>query len=147
MWGLVFVGQNYLFAQGNESVLGAFMFGGMALLILGVSLLFFTLTIPFERLSLLVFRLIAPRLTYFAMRNVLRAKRRNTVIALMIVFSATLPTFLGTTAALTVATVPVALITLDPVLFGVVVAPGRPLRPGEPAAWFVLAAWNYSGER
>jgi ABC-type antimicrobial peptide transport system permease subunit len=101
MWGLVFVGQNYLFAQGNETVLGAFMFGGMALLILGVSLLFFTLTIPFERLALLVFRLITPRLTFFASRNVMRAKRRNTVIALMIVFSATLPTFLGTTAALT----------------------------------------------
>lgn len=101
MWGLIFVGQNYLFAQGNETVLGAFMFGGMALLILGVSLLFFTLTVPFERLALLVFRLISPRLTFFAARNVLRAKRRNTIIALMIVFSATLPTFLGTTAALT----------------------------------------------
>jgi ABC-type antimicrobial peptide transport system permease subunit len=101
MWGLVFVGQNYLFAQGNETVLGAFMFGGMALLILGVSLLFFTLTVPFERVALLVFRLMSPRLTFFASRNVLRAKRRNTVIALMIVFSATLPTFLGTTAALT----------------------------------------------
>jgi ABC-type antimicrobial peptide transport system permease subunit len=101
MWGLVFMGQNYLFAQGNETVLGAFMFGGMALLILGVSLLFFTLTVPLERLVLLVFRLISPRLTFFARRNVTRAKRRNTVIALMIVFSATLPTFLGTTAALT----------------------------------------------
>jgi ABC-type antimicrobial peptide transport system permease subunit len=100
MWGLVFVGQNYLFAQGNESVLGAFMFGGMALLILGVSLLFFTLTVPFERLSLFVFGLVSPRLTFFADRNVRRAKRRNTVIALMIVFSATLPTFLGTTVAL-----------------------------------------------
>jgi ABC-type lipoprotein release transport system permease subunit len=42
----------------------------------------------------------SPRLTFFASRNVQRAKRRNTVIALMIVFSATLPTFLGTTAAL-----------------------------------------------
>jgi ABC-type antimicrobial peptide transport system permease subunit len=101
MWGLVFVGQNFLFAQGNETVLGAFIFGGMVLLILGVSLLFFTLTVPFERLSLLAFGLIAPRLTFFADRNVRRAKRRNTVIALMIVFSATLPTFLGTTAALT----------------------------------------------
>jgi ABC-type lipoprotein release transport system permease subunit len=77
------------------------MFGGMALLILGVSLLFFTLTVPFERLVLLAFRLVAPRLTFFASRNVTRAKRRSTVIALMIVFSATLPTFLGTTAALT----------------------------------------------
>jgi len=101
MWGLIFVGQNYLFSQGNESVLGAFMFGGMALLILGVSLLFFNLTVPFERLSLFLFGLVSPRLTFFASRNTMRAKRRNTVIALMIVFSATLPTFLGTTAALT----------------------------------------------
>jgi putative ABC transport system permease protein len=101
MWGLVFVGQNFLFAQGNETVLGVFMFGGMALLILGVSLLFFTLTLPFERLSLALFHLVAPRLAFFADRNVRRAKRRNTVITLMIVFSATLPTFLGTTAALT----------------------------------------------
>lgn len=101
MWGLIFVGQNYLYAQGSETVLGAFMFGGMALLILGVSLLFFTLTLPFERFALLLFRFLAPKLTFFASRNVRRAKQRNTVITLMIVFSATLPTFLGTTAALT----------------------------------------------
>jgi len=101
MWGLIFVGQNFLFAQGDPSVLGIFMFGGMALLILGVSLLFFTLTVPFERLSLLFLGLFSKRLSFFASRNVRRAKQRNTVIALMIVFSATLPTFLGTTAALT----------------------------------------------
>ncbi|MBN1582294.1 MAG: ABC transporter permease [Anaerolineae bacterium] len=101
MWGLIFVGQNFLFAQGDPGVLGAFMFGGMALLILGVSLLFFTLTVPFERISLFLFNVFAPKLTFFASRNVRRAKRRNTVITLMIVFSATLPTFLGTTAALT----------------------------------------------
>jgi ABC-type lipoprotein release transport system permease subunit len=101
MWGLIFIGQNYLFAQGNETVLGAVMFGGMALLILGVSLLFFALTVPFERVLLLITGLLSPRLTFFASRNALRAKRRNTVIALMIVFSATLPTFLGTTAVLT----------------------------------------------
>lgn len=101
MWGLIFVGQNFLFAQGDPSVLGAFMFGGMALLILGVSLLFFTLTVPFERISLMIMSLFSPKLTFFASRNVRRAKQRNTVIALMIVFSATLPTFLGTTAALT----------------------------------------------
>jgi ABC-type antimicrobial peptide transport system permease subunit len=101
MWGLIFVGQNFLFAQGDPSILGAFMFGGMALLVLGVSLLFFTLTVPFERLSLAIFELFSSKLTFFASRNVTRAKRRNTVIALMIVFSATLPTFLGTTAALT----------------------------------------------
>jgi ABC-type antimicrobial peptide transport system permease subunit len=109
MWGLTFLGQNFLYAQSNESVLGAFLFGGMVLLILGVSLLFFTLTIPFERLALALFGLIAPRLAFFASRNVQRAKQRNTVIALMIVFSATLPTFLGTTAALTVANFDVSL--------------------------------------
>jgi ABC-type antimicrobial peptide transport system permease subunit len=101
MWGLIFVGQNFLFSQGNETVMGVFMFGGMALLVLGVSLLFFTLTVPFERISLLGFHLVAPKLTFFADRNVRRAKQRNTVITLMIVFSATLPTFLGTTAVLT----------------------------------------------
>lgn len=31
----------------------------------------------------------------------------------------------------------------DPILFGAVVAPGKPVRVGEPAAWFLLAAWNY----
>lgn len=101
MWGLIFVGQNFLFAQGDPSVLGAFMFGGMALLILGVSLLFFTLTVPFERITLFIIGMFSRRLSFFASRNVKRAKQRNTVIALMIVFSATLPTFLGTTAALT----------------------------------------------
>ncbi len=100
MWLLVFIGNNFLFAQGNEAVVSVYMFGGMALLVIGVSLLFYTLTVPFERLLILLGRLILPRLTFLAGPNLLRAKRRNTMIALMIVFSATLPTFLGTMAAL-----------------------------------------------
>lgn len=34
-------------------------------------------------------------------------------------------------------------VALDPVLLGVVVGPGRPLAPGEPAAWFYLSHWAY----
>ncbi|MFN2286181.1 MAG: ABC transporter permease [Anaerolineae bacterium] len=100
MWGLIFVGTNWLFVQGNESVITVFMFSGLALLVIGVSLLFYALTIPFEHLLLLLGDVLAPRLSFFAGPNLLRAKQRNTIISLMVVFSATLPTFLGTMAAL-----------------------------------------------
>jgi putative ABC transport system permease protein len=100
MWGLVFVGSNFLFVQGNESIIGIFLFGGMVLLVVGVSLLFYALTLPFERILVFLGGLVLPKLTFFAGSNLMRAKRRNTMIALMIVFSATLPTFLGTMVAL-----------------------------------------------
>jgi len=101
MWLLIFIGNNFLFVQGNESVISVFMFSGMALLVIGVSLLFYALTIPFERILIFLSETILPRLTFFAGPNLMRAKQRNTVIALMIVFSATLPTFLGTMTTLT----------------------------------------------
>ncbi len=100
MWLLVFIGSNFLYVQGNESVIGVFMFGGMVLLVVGVSLLFYALTLPFERVLVLLSGTVLPKLTFFAGPNLMRAKRRNTMIALMIVFSATLPTFLGTMTAL-----------------------------------------------
>jgi putative ABC transport system permease protein len=100
MWGLIFVGSNFLFVQGNESIIGVFLFGGMVLLVVGISLLFYTLTLPFERILVFLGGLVLPKLTFFAGPNLMRAKRRNTMIALMIVFSATLPTFLGTMTAL-----------------------------------------------
>ena len=100
MWGLVFVGTNFLFVQGNESVISIFGFVGMLLLVVGVSLLFYALTIAFERILILLSGMILPKLTFFAGPNLLRAKQRNTLISLMIVFSATLPTFLGTMAAM-----------------------------------------------
>jgi ABC-type lipoprotein release transport system permease subunit len=100
MWGLIFIGSNFLFVQGNESIIGMFLFGGMVLLVVGVSLLFYTLTLPFERILVLLSGLILPKLSFFAGPNLMRAKRRNTMIALMIVFSAALPTFLGTMTAL-----------------------------------------------
>jgi ABC-type lipoprotein release transport system permease subunit len=100
MWGLIFIGSNFLFVQGNESIIGVFLFGGMVLLVVGISLLFYTLTLPFERILVFFGGLVLPKLTFFAGPNLMRAKRRNTMIALMIVFSATLPTFLGTMTAL-----------------------------------------------
>jgi hypothetical protein len=100
MWLLIFIGNNFLFVQGNESVISVFMFGGMALLVIGVSLLFYALTIPFEHILILLGGIVSPRLAFFAGPNLLRAKQRNTIISLMVVFSATLPTFLGTMTAL-----------------------------------------------
>jgi putative ABC transport system permease protein len=100
MWSLIFVGTEFLFVQGNESIISVFMFTGLALLVIGVSLLFYALTIPFERLLILLSSTVAPKLSFFAGPNLLRAKQRNTIISLMIVFSATLPTFLGTMTAL-----------------------------------------------
>jgi ABC-type antimicrobial peptide transport system permease subunit len=76
---------------------------GMVGMVLGVSLMFFILTVPFERLVLAVMRLIAPRLTYFARRNVTRGKTRNTLIAMLVLFSAVLPSFLGTQVQLELA--------------------------------------------
>ncbi|MBN1934087.1 MAG: FtsX-like permease family protein, partial [Anaerolineae bacterium] len=100
MWGMLFLNQLLVGMGENESASVAFTVVGMILMILGVSLLFFVLTVPFERLLLVLMNLISPGLTFFSSRNVRRAKRRSTTITLMIVFSTTLPTFLGTTAAL-----------------------------------------------
>jgi len=50
--------------------------------------------------------------------------------------------------ALVVATGAIAgagLAVLDPILLGVVVAPGRPM-VGEQAAWFLLVSWTYAEE-
>jgi cell division protein FtsX len=68
-----------------------------------VSLMFFITTVPFERLVLAVLGVLAPRVTYFARRNVSRGKTRNTLIALLVLFSAVLPSFLGTQAQLELA--------------------------------------------
>ena len=52
----------------------------LALLVLGLGLMFFIATVPLERLVLYIFGLLLPRLTYFADRNVRRGQMRNTLI-------------------------------------------------------------------
>ncbi|MCG3212232.1 MAG: hypothetical protein FOGNACKC_05880 [Anaerolineae bacterium] len=76
------------------------IFGSLLLLIVGTSLVFFPVTLPAERLLIGLTRLIAPKIGYFARRNVIRNQNRNTLISLMIVLSATLPTFFATTLAI-----------------------------------------------
>ena len=88
---------------GGETLQVVFGMLGLMGMVLGVSLMFFITTIPFERLVLAAARLISPRLTYFARRNVSRGKTRNTLIALLVLFSAVLPSFLGTQTQLELA--------------------------------------------
>jgi ABC-type antimicrobial peptide transport system permease subunit len=88
---------------GGEVLQIIFVMLGLMGMVLGLSLMFFITTIPFERLVLNIMRLIAPRLTYFAGRNVSRGKNRNSLIALLVLFSAVLPSFLGTQAQMEIA--------------------------------------------
>jgi ABC-type antimicrobial peptide transport system permease subunit len=76
------------------------IFGSLLLLIVGTSLLFFPITLPMERLLIGLIGLVARRAGYFAQRNIIRGQNRNTLISLMIVISATLPTFFATTLAI-----------------------------------------------
>jgi ABC-type antimicrobial peptide transport system permease subunit len=76
------------------------IFGSLLMLIVGTSLVFFPVTLPAERLLVYLTNAIAPKVGYFARRNVVRNQSRNTLISLMIVISATLPTFFATTLAI-----------------------------------------------
>jgi len=53
-----------------------------------------------EKFVLLFMGMVAPRLTYFASRNVGRGQMRNTLISLLVLFSGVLPSFLATQMAL-----------------------------------------------
>jgi ABC-type antimicrobial peptide transport system permease subunit len=76
------------------------IFGSLLLLIIGTSLLFFPITLPMERLLIGLVKVAAGRVGYFAQRNIIRGQNRNTMISLMIVISATLPTFFATSLAI-----------------------------------------------
>ncbi len=82
------------------------IFGSLLLLIVGTSLIFFPVTLPTERLLIGLVRLVAGKVGYFAQRNIIRGQHRNTLISLMIVISATLPTFFATTLAIETANTP-----------------------------------------
>jgi ABC-type lipoprotein release transport system permease subunit len=69
-------------------------------LIIGAALVFYIVILPMERGLMAIIDGLAPRAGYFVRRTVLRGKARNTLISLMIVVSATLPTFLSTSLAL-----------------------------------------------
>jgi ABC-type antimicrobial peptide transport system permease subunit len=82
------------------------IFGSLLLLIVGTSLLFFPVTLPMERLLISLVKLVNIKVGYFAQRNIVRGQNRNTLISLMIVISATLPTFFATSLAIETANTP-----------------------------------------
>ena len=85
---------------GGPALQVSFILLALGLLILGLGLMFFITTVPFERLVLLAMRGVFPRVTYFARRNVGRGSQRNTLISLLVLFSGVLPSFLATQMAL-----------------------------------------------
>jgi ABC-type antimicrobial peptide transport system permease subunit len=94
------VGFQVIDAFGGPALEVMFVLLAFSLLVLGLGLIFFITTVPFERLVLLVTGLIMPRLTYFARRNVGRGSLRNTLISLLVLFSGVLPSFLATQQAI-----------------------------------------------
>jgi ABC-type lipoprotein release transport system permease subunit len=85
---------------GGPALQVVFILLALGLLVLGLGLMFFIVTVPLERLVLFLMGLIVPRLTYFASRNVGRGQMRNTLISLLVLFSGVLPSFLATQMAL-----------------------------------------------
>ena len=100
---LIFFGFQYIFSFGGPSMQAALIFGAFFLMVLGVGLMFFITTVPFERIIMVLSSLVAPRLAFFARRNVGRGQTRNTLISLMVLFSGVLPSFLATQVALNAA--------------------------------------------
>ena len=70
------------------------------MLAVGLATTFFIFNRPLERLVLRVAGLVAPRLTYFAKRNVARSTERNTLISLLVLLSGVLPSSLATDFAI-----------------------------------------------
>jgi ABC-type antimicrobial peptide transport system permease subunit len=85
---------------GGPALQVSFILLALGLLVLGLGLMFFITTVPFERLVLLAMGGVFPRVTYFARRNVGRGSQRNTLISLLVLFSGVLPSFLATQMAL-----------------------------------------------
>ena len=94
------IGFQVINAFGGPALEVMFVLLALGLMVLGLGLIFFITTVPFERLVLLIAGLIMPRLTYFARRNVGRGSLRNTLISLLVLFSGVLPSFLATQQAI-----------------------------------------------
>ena len=93
-------GFQFVEAFGGPTLQVTFVLLALGLVVLGLGLVFYIVTVPFEKLVLLLVGLVVPRLTYFAKRNVGRGQTRNTLISMLVLFSAVLPSFLATTLAM-----------------------------------------------
>ena len=89
-----------VFTAGNTSGQTTVNFGSLLLMVIGISLLFYFLTAPLERVLVRIYQVINPRAAFFAGRYALRGKGRNALISLMVVMSGVLPCLLATQLAL-----------------------------------------------
>lgn len=103
---LIFFAFPLAFTFGVLWLQATLIFGSLLLLIVGTSLLFFPVTLPLERLLIGLVKVVNGRVGFFAQRNLIRGQNRNTLISLMIVISATLPTFFATSLAIETANTP-----------------------------------------
>ena len=99
------LGLNIVSTLGNPALEATIFFAAILMMVLGLGLVFLIVTRPFEQLLLLGMGLFAPRLAYFATRNVGRSNQRNALISLMVLFSGVLPSFLATQNALNYANI------------------------------------------
>ena len=89
-----------IFTGGNMTGQTVLNYGSLLLMVIGISLVFYFLTTPLERVLVAVYRVVSPKAAYFAGRYSLRGKGRNALISLMVVMSAVLPCLLATQLAL-----------------------------------------------
>lgn len=89
-----------IFGSGNISGQVTVIFGSLLLMVIGISLVFYFITTPLERVLVWLYERIYPKAGYFAGRYALRGKGRNALISLMVVMSGVLPTLLATQLAL-----------------------------------------------
>jgi hypothetical protein len=94
------IGLDIVSTFGYPAAEAAIFLAAILLMVMGVGFVFFVVTRPLERLILLLIGLLAPRLTFFARRNVGRGHARNTLISLLVLFSGVLPSFLATQTAM-----------------------------------------------
>ena len=94
------IGLDLISQLGNPALEATIFFGMLIFMVVGLGLVFFILARPLEKLILGIVGLGAPRLTFFAKRNVSRSTTRNTLISLLVLFSGILPSFLATQSAI-----------------------------------------------
>ncbi|GIK58778.1 MAG: ABC transporter permease [Chloroflexi bacterium] len=97
---LMVIGLDIVSTFGFPAAEAAIFLAAILLMVVGVGFVFFIVTRPMEKVLLAVMSLLAPRLTFFAKRNVGRGHARNTLISLLVLFSGVLPSFLATQTAM-----------------------------------------------
>lgn len=102
---IMVLGLDIVSTLGNPALEATIFLAAILMMVLGLGLVFLIITRPLERLLMFIIAPLAPRLTYFAQRNVGRSKQRNALISLMVLFSGVLPSFLATQNAINFANI------------------------------------------